>query len=139
VTQSDDERTPDRQNSPTVAETSSSSRDGFPSIPGLDIDRAISFLGEDPVQFRTFLSSFVEEFAGAEQSLREHLGTDNRAGAAKILHALRGAAAYIGADELVASAKSLEIAILENKPFPDSLTNDFERAFKVLMTAAREP
>jgi HPt (histidine-containing phosphotransfer) domain-containing protein len=121
-----------------AARESSLGQDGFPAIPCLNIQRAISFLGDDPALFRSFLSNFVEEFAGTKSALREHLAATDREAAAKLLHALRGAAAYIGADELVACAKTLETAISENKTIPDSLTNDFERAFEALMTAVRE-
>ena len=87
---------------------------GFLTIPGIKIDRAIASLGDDPAVLRAFMRSFVDEFGGMVPQLRESLARGDRLAAAQQLHALQGAAGYLGADDLASRAKELETAILEH-------------------------
>lgn len=106
---------------------------GFPAIPGLNIDRAIASLGNEPGVLRAFMRNFVDEFGVMEPLLRESFARGDHQAAAQQLHALRGAAGYLGADDLVARAKELETAILEHRPDFGSQLVDFEKSFHRLI------
>ncbi len=115
----------------------SKSPDEFPVVAGLNTAWAEKSLGGDKDLFITLLGSFSEEFAETASQVEECLARDEIEEAALRLHALRGGASYIGADDLVAAAKSLETAILERRPQLEPLVAAFARNHRRVLDALK--
>ncbi len=109
----------------------------FPVVAGLNTARAARSLGGDKDLFVTLLASFSEEFAEAASQVEECLARDDIEDAAHRLHALRGGASYIGADDLVSAAKALEIAILERRPKLEPLVAAFVKNHRIVLDALK--
>ncbi len=109
----------------------------FPAIPGINLARAASTLGNDRALFFRFLRTFVEEFGSAHQGIREALAHGEHERAAHQLHALRGAAGYLGADGLCHATRTLEAAILQSQGNLEPLLTDFDTKLLTLIEGAR--
>ncbi|MGA8169943.1 MAG: PAS domain S-box protein [Methylocystis sp.] len=118
-----------RSTSPVDAEKS----EEFPDIPGLDTCQAALSMGDDRNLFMDALRNFVEEFHRAARQTSEDLGNGNVETVAQRLHALRGAAGYIGAADLSKSALALESAILEKRLDLAAPMAEFETKFSGLI------
>lgn len=105
----------------------------FPKVRGIDVYKASAVLGHDPDLFVAMMKNFVEEFSAVAQEIRQDVESVEFEIAANRLHALRGAAGYIGATELMQSALELEVAITERRLDVDSLLLEFEAIFSALM------
>ncbi len=105
----------------------------FPRMRGVDTRKAASASGQDLDLFLSLLRNFTEEFPAMALRIREDLECVEHEVAAKRLHALRGAAGYIGALELARSALALEVAITERRSDLDALLLEFEASYSSLI------
>lgn len=105
----------------------------YPAIPGLDLQSvAVSF---DREFFLSLLQDFLYEFGQAGQHVLDASREGDREGAARLLHALRGAAGYIGAVELVNRAKMLETTLLDENSDVSAQVEDFRVELTALIDA----
>jgi len=105
----------------------------FPRIRGIDTVKAAAVLGHDLDLFVVMLKNFLDEFPAVAQQIWKDLDSVDFEVAANRLHALRGAAGYIGAAELAQSALALEVAITERRSDIDQLLLEFEASFSSLI------
>jgi two-component system sensor histidine kinase/response regulator len=98
-----------------------------PSIDGVDVDGTVRRLG---IPFETLRPMYLR-FANGGRKTLEELRTAVAAGdsgsARGHAHALAGAAGNLGADELRAAAKALELAAKDGVPELDALFQDVEQ------------
>jgi PAS domain S-box-containing protein len=107
----------------------------LPAIVGLDCSRAVASLGGNEELFISLLHDFVEEFGETGNRLCDAVRKEDRAGAAKLLHAMRGAAGYIGATEISNKAKLLEDLLSEAKSEASAQVEEFNVALMSLIRA----
>lgn len=81
------------------------------SLDGFDVIGAVERMLDQPALWWEALGLFVEHFAGWEQSWQASIGEDELE--RKRVHALRSAAANVGADNLAKVAGTLEDALLQ--------------------------
>lgn len=108
----------------------------LPTISGLDTQRAVSLLDGDRGLFLELLDDFIKEFESAADATRTDIASEDRGAAARRLHALRGAAGYLGALELIRSAQSLETAILEHRTELTAMIADFDEKLTGIVEAS---
>lgn len=108
----------------------------FPRIRGLDTQRAALLLGGDRNLFLELLNDFVAEFESAAGATVSDLARDARDSAARRLHALRGAAGYLGAADLIRSTQALETAILARQTELESPVSEFEKELTAVVEAS---
>jgi PAS domain S-box-containing protein len=105
-----------------VAETAAIKTAGYPNVEGIDRDHAWQTTGGDAELFVHLLAVFREEYSDSPERIRGALAMGERQEAARRLHALRGAAAYLGALRLAEIAGALETALGQGESdFPDAL------------------
>ena len=105
----------------------------LPPAAGLNPSWAENFLGGDRELLLALLESFKEEFGQAASEVKERIAGNEKEEAAHQLHALRGGAGYIGADQLVAAAKELETAILEGQTELDPLIDEVTKNHQLVI------
>lgn len=81
------------------------------AIPGLDVDKGLRFAGGRVDRYASRLLTYARSHAEAAEALRRHCSTANFAEAEQLAHSLRGAAAFIGAEELKTLAGDLESSL----------------------------
>jgi PAS domain S-box-containing protein len=110
----------------------------LPAIAGLDCAKAVRSLGGDEELFLSLLADFVEEFGETGNRVCDAVRNEDRAGAARLLHAMRGAAGYIGATEISKKAKSLEVLLSDAKSDVTAHIEDFGSEFQALIREISE-
>ena len=75
---------------------------------GINVSHGLKYMGGSRVLYRKILQDFREVLIEKEGQLREHLEKEDMAGYAIIVHALKGNARNIGADDLAEEAFELE-------------------------------
>jgi CheY-like chemotaxis protein len=107
----------------------------FPAIPGLDLKNAAVSFDQDREFFLSLLHDFVAEFGQTGQRVQSAIQKEDRDGAARLLHAMRGAAGYIGAVELVSKANMLETSLLDKTSDMSAQIDGFSLEFATLINA----
>jgi CheY-like chemotaxis protein len=105
----------------------------YPAIPGLDLQGAV--VSFDREFFLSLLQDFIHEFGQTGQHVLDAFREADREGAARLIHAMRGAAGYIGAVELVNKAKILETTLLDENSDVSVQLEDFRVEFTALINA----
>ena len=118
-------------------ETRSASAPAFAQIAGLNPSWAEKSFGGDRALFLNLLESFNKEFGDAGLRVSESMARGDLQDATRRLHALRGGAGYIGADELVAATEALETAILQGQGEVAPLIADFIRGHGLVVEGIR--
>ena len=103
------------------------------TLDGFDVTAAIERMLDQPMLWWQAVGLFVEHFADWEQGWQESVGDHARE--QKRVHALRSAAANVGATALAASAADLENQLLkclagQEIAVPDGLRQDLQQAFR---------
>ncbi|MGY6217042.1 PAS domain S-box protein [Methylolobus aquaticus] len=115
----------------------------FPLIEGLDTRQAALLLDYDRPFFVRLLRGFAADYGATAQLIQDELAADRLGAAAAHLHKLRGAAAYIGARELIEAAQRLEDAIADGDTGLGPLFETFRERSEALQVALapwlREP
>ena len=123
-----------------ATQTSNALPDGLPNtLPGVDVELALSRLGGDRPLLLRLLLQFGGEFADAGPALRAAVETQDTPLASRLAHTLKGVAGNLAAVGLFEAAKQLE-AILRRGASPaeaaESLRPVEERLWEVLQTVA---
>lgn len=96
--------------------------ESYPEIAGINREHASQTTGGDAELFTHLLAVFRDEYGDASARIQRALALGERREAARRLHALRGAAAYLGALRLAEIARTLEMELGEGKAdFPDAM------------------
>jgi HPt (histidine-containing phosphotransfer) domain-containing protein len=112
------------------------------SLDGFDVSAAVGRMLNQPSLWWQAVGLFVAHFADWEAAWRDSIGDDPRE--RKLVHALRSAAANVGAHEIAASAGALEDCLLgrlagATEDVPDALRArllaDFRHAWQVAADA----
>ncbi|GAB6095593.1 hypothetical protein JCM14469_18450 [Desulfatiferula olefinivorans] len=99
--------------------------------PVLDVDKAVARLGASREFYDTMLREYGTCFAGFEDEIRSALTGEDIARARLTAHSLKGAAANLGAEELLASAARLESALIdEDRPRIEKTLSETAQAFE---------
>ena len=93
-----------------------------PLLPGLNLAVALSRLRGRVASLRKLLAGFAENQAQAVPAIRGEWAEGNHDTAARLAHTLKGLAGTIGAEELQAAAKAVEMACC-NEPRPGDITD----------------
>lgn len=88
------------------------------AIPGLDLDKGLRFAGGRVDRYASRLLTYARSHVDAAEALRRHCSAANFEEAEQLAHSLRGAAAFIGAEELKALAGDLESSLRARSPSP---------------------
>ena len=89
-------------------------------VPGLDVERGLAIVRGKTGRYLEFLGRLVASHSADMVRLQEHLAAGEHEAALRLAHTLKGAAATLGADDLAASAASLE-AMIRTSPQGASL------------------
>lgn len=103
------------------------------TLDGFDVTAAVERMLDQPMLWWQAVGLFVEHFADWEQGWQESVGDHGRE--QKRVHALRSAAANVGAMALAATAADLENQLLkclagQEIAVPDSLRQDLQQSFR---------
>ncbi|WP_223296735.1 response regulator [Thiorhodovibrio frisius] len=109
----------------------------FPDIPGLDTRRAARYFDNDWSRFLKSLASLTNDFHDAAQHTRDDLARGAVNAAAQRLHSLRGRAGYLGTQDLIQTAATLEQRLLEGRTDLEDLIDAFEEQLAALLTALK--
>lgn len=102
--------------SPLNSEEDKVLRARIAAIPGLDLDKGLRFAGGRVDRYASRLLTYARSHADAAEALRRHCSDANFEEAEQLAHSLRGAAAFIGAEELKALAGDLESSLRTRSP-----------------------
>ncbi len=106
-------------------------------LPGFDLAWALDLLGGDRALFRRLTIQFGEQFADAGAGLAELIGAVDHAGAAALVHRVKGTAGNLGAMALHRAAEALE-PTLKSGVTPAAELASFQQALaEVLQSIAR--
>jgi CheY-like chemotaxis protein len=75
----------------------------------IDVEGALTWMGDDLQMYRRFLTSFLDDVRGNADQLQAHFERDERDDAARVLHTLKGLSRTVGAlalSEFAADAES---------------------------------
>ena len=86
------------------------------AIPGLDLDKGLRFAGGRVDRYASRLLTYARSHSEAAEALRRHCSTANFEEAEQLAHSLRGAAAFIGAEQLKTLAGDLESSLRARSP-----------------------
>jgi PAS domain S-box-containing protein len=81
------------------------------SLPGIDLAAGLRRVGGNPKLFRKLLQEFHADHGDDPSVIRQALSDDDGGKAERLAHTIKGVAGTIGARELQARAKALELAI----------------------------
>ncbi|WP_242518730.1 MULTISPECIES: response regulator [Thiorhodovibrio] len=109
----------------------------FPDIPGLDTRQAARYFDNDWSRFLKSLASLTTDFHDAAQHTRDDLARGAVDAAAQRLHSLRGRAGYLGKQDLIQTAATLEQRLLEGRTDLKDLIDAFEEQLAALLTALK--
>jgi HPt (histidine-containing phosphotransfer) domain-containing protein len=110
---------------------------GLPDIAGIDRKQAEALLGNEREMFVELLRGFVTEYGGTPARIEALLAAGDRAAAAACLHKVRGTASYLGATEVVRSARQLEDALKAGTADVAGLVAEYAGCLGALLHAAR--
>lgn len=107
-------------------------------LPGIELDQGLKRLGQNRELYRLILSEFRQEYEGAVTQLRRFLDENDREGAIRYAHTIKGMAGNLSAIGLADASLELEMALRESAvedhtPFIDQ----FEAALLQFLTTAR--
>jgi CheY-like chemotaxis protein len=102
---------PSSADAPDSKTGSSPTESAVPGLTGVDAAEALDCIDGNPVLYRKILNSFREEQADAVEHMRTACRTGERQTAVRLAHTLRGLAANVGAQGIVAMAKEIESAL----------------------------
>ncbi len=98
---------------------------GAPALPGFDMVNIQCWLEQSPDAWRSMARVFVAEYPAAATAIGAALDAGDRARAGNLLHRLRGAAGVLGAEDLTAAARQLELALASEGPVDPGLRARF--------------
>ncbi|AFL72760.1 response regulator [Thiocystis violascens] len=107
----------------------------FPDIPGLDTHQAARLLGDDWSLFIKLLPKLTMDFRDAAQRTRDDLARGAMADAALGLHSLQGRLGYLGARELIQTARTLEQGLLDGRTDLEDMIDTLEGQLAALLSA----
>lgn len=113
----------------------SSTKPSFPPLPGFDLKRIEQTIGGDFAFFCRLMAYLVHDFADLRVRLIQQIEEGNWAQAKELIHAVKGAAGNLGAEDLYQAARSLE-SELHAETAPTTL-EVFLPAFDSVMKIAR--
>ena len=91
-------------------------------IPGVDVRSGLRRTGSNVKRYKTLLSRFAQQEAGAVDTMRTALAMGDAATAERAAHSLKGAAGTLGASALSSIAAEAETAIKLRQRADDALT-----------------
>ncbi len=87
------------------------SKDASTTLPGLDVESALTRLNISWDSYREFIIVFGREHKGDVDLIRERVATGDVEGARRVAHTLKGVAGNLGATALSTIADNLEVAL----------------------------
>ncbi|WP_076754463.1 ATP-binding protein [Ectothiorhodosinus mongolicus] len=85
---------------------------GFEAWPGFNMQHAMEMVDDDSAFFAKLVASFKESFSDIIPELRRELEAQQWSHAQRRLHSLKGAAAYLGAEQVATHAAALEAMLI---------------------------
>ncbi len=116
----------------SATETAPEHVEALPDLPGIDTQAGIARCGGNEAVYRKILHKFRETQAGVPQRIRAALEADDRATAEREAHTLKGVAGNIGADDVQAVAKTVEVHIKQEKD-TDAALKALDRTLSILI------
>jgi PAS domain S-box-containing protein len=103
-------RRPNRQPRPAMEQTiGHETWDEMPEhIPGIDLRLSLERVGGNAGLLKKVLKSFLEQFSGADQRMRQLLAQGHTSQAEQLAHKIKGIAGNIAAQELLTASRELE-------------------------------
>ena len=83
-------------------------------LPGIDLEQGLQRLGQNRELYRLILSEFRQEYRGAMTQLQRFLDENDREGAIRYAHTIKGMAGNLSAVGLADAALELEMALQES-------------------------
>jgi two-component system sensor histidine kinase/response regulator len=110
---------------PAASVVTSAAVDGLEHVDGLDVAGALSRVAGNRALYVKLLRTFIGDMGGTPARVRAMIDAGDSAGARSSVHAVRGAAANLGAVALAAAAATLERGL--GAGFEDGMWTDFDR------------
>jgi PAS domain S-box-containing protein len=119
--------------------TVAASEAAFPPVPGLDVAAGLRSVAGRAATYRRLLGLFVAHHADDMTAIRAALAVENREEARRLAHALKGAAATLGAGALSTAALAVERAARDmgDAMTLDGLLTTLDAELSTLMAALR--
>jgi signal transduction histidine kinase/CheY-like chemotaxis protein len=111
-----------RAQAASAVETTAAVGRELPDIPGIDTKAGLTRVGGSMAVYRKILDKFRETQADAPARIRAALAADDRTTAQREAHTLKGVAGNIGAEDLLAAAKTAEEQIRDGDDSTAALT-----------------
>lgn len=83
-------------------------------LPGINLQQGLQRLGQDMELYRLILFEFRQEYAGAAAKMQGFIDTDDREGAMRYAHTIKGMAGNLSAIGLADAALEIEMAFKES-------------------------
>lgn len=113
-------------------------RVGGPPAPALlAVELSLERIRGDRTLYHQLLVIFTQTYADTADKLRAALPAQ-RAEAYRLVHSLKGAAATIGAEQVVIAAAQLETALRAGEPPVSALVRELERTLHAVLRAAEQ-
>ncbi len=109
-----------------------------PLMPGFDAAKVQRWQDQAPDAWRSMVRTFVAEYPASATAISAALEADDRPHAGDLLHRLRGAAGALGAEDLTAAAKRLELALASDLPVDTELPARFFASAEVALAVLGE-
>ncbi|MGD2119871.1 MAG: ATP-binding protein [Chromatiales bacterium] len=116
-----------------TAQQDATNEEGFPDLPGIDIQAYQQAYPGKAGLFRKLLAMFQDKFSDFEQQFRSAQSDEDPMAAARLAHSLHGVAANIRAPQVQQAAKALEQACKENTDNIDALLVDLTSELRVVL------
>ena len=108
---------------PDLATTLGARAHSLLGVAQVNLAQALAVAGGRPELLEKVLLLFVEQYADVSERLQTCLDAGDASTAGKLLHSLKGAAASIGAETVVAMTVELALALADNRPFAQELAS----------------
>jgi two-component system sensor histidine kinase/response regulator len=127
--------TPPSPESPAAVPDSAATRASAVRLDGIDVDGTVRRLGIDRAALERMLVRFGAGKDGMLEPLRGAVRSADSAAAARHAHAIAGAAGNLGADDLRAAAKALELAGRDGRTDLAGLLEAVEERARIVFTS----
>jgi two-component system, sensor histidine kinase and response regulator len=126
---------PDRTTSMSAASVSQATPEPALRLDGIDVDGTVRRLGIEPSALERMLVRFAAGKDEMLEPLRAAVRAGDSAAAARHAHALAGASGNLGADDLRAAAKALELAGRDGRTDLEGLLEAVDERARIVFTS----
>lgn len=107
-------------------------------MPGIEVQKGLAAIGDDPGKFQTLLVRFYRSNLDIAEKLDGFLDGNDRQGAVRLIHSIKGVAGTLGAGPLHLAAADLEAGLRQGiDPRPQGRIKTFKAELEVVLAGIR--